>query len=106
MIGRQVRKLNPEKYAVMQWHMQSGNITTGLKVTVGFTLPALSATYLVTWKCHVDDSTKGRYDMILGHDLLVELGLSLKLSDHIIKLDDGPFKGFENTHGWFGYVWI
>ena len=31
--------------------------------------------------------------MILGRDLLTELGLNLKLSDHIIEADDGPFKG-------------
>ena len=40
---RQVRKLHPEKYAVIQWHIQTGNITTILKVKVYFTLPALSA---------------------------------------------------------------
>ena len=31
--------------------------------------------------------------MILGRDLLTSLGLNLKLSDHIIEADDGPFKG-------------
>ena len=61
----QVRKIYPETYAVMQWHMQAGNITTILKVQVYFTLLALSATNGVTWKCHVDDSAKGRYDMII-----------------------------------------
>ena len=54
----------------MQWHMQSGNITTIIRVKVEFTLPALSAMYLVTWRCHVDDSAKGRYYMILGEYLL------------------------------------
>ena len=44
----------------MQWHTQAGNITTNLKVKVDFTLPELSATNAVTWKCHVDNSTKGR----------------------------------------------
>ena len=31
--------------------------------------------------------------MILGRDLLTELGLNLKLSKHVIKADDGPFMG-------------
>ena len=31
--------------------------------------------------------------MILGRDLLTELVLNLKLSEHIIEADDGPFKG-------------
>ena len=63
-------KIKPWKYDVMQWHLQAGNITTDLKVKVDFTLPALSATNFVTWRCHVDDSAKGGYDMILGRDLL------------------------------------
>ena len=58
-----------------------------------FTLPACSATNVVTWNCHVDDSDKGRYNKNLGHDLLKYLGLNLKLSEHIIKVDDGPFNG-------------
>ena len=82
-----------EKYAPMQWHMQAGNIPTNLKVKVDFILPALSATNFVTCKCHVDDSAKGRYDMILGQDILTELVLNLKFSEHIIEANYGPFKG-------------
>ena len=68
-----VKKLNPDKYAVMQWHTQAGNINNNIKVIVDFTLPALSAKNVVTRKCHVDDSVKGRYNMILGRYLLTEL---------------------------------
>ena len=49
--------------------MQAGNFTTNLKVKVYFTLTGSSATKIVTWDCHVDDSTKGIYDMILGRYL-------------------------------------
>ena len=55
----------------MQWNTQAGNITTNLKVKVDFTLPALSATNVVTWNCHVGDSAKGRYDMSLVLDQLI-----------------------------------
>ena len=41
----------------------------------------------------MDDSTKGRYDMILGRDLLIDLGLNIKFSDNVIEADDGPLKG-------------
>ena len=53
----------------MKCHTQAGNITTNLKVKVDFTLSILSATNVVTWNCHVDDSNNGRYDMILGRDI-------------------------------------
>ena len=88
-----VEKLHPEKDDVMQWHTQAGNITTKNKVKVYFTLPALNTTNTVAWDFHVDDSSKGRYDMILGRYLLIELGLNLKFSEHVIESDDGPFKG-------------
>ena len=41
----------------------------------------------------MNDSSKGRYDTILGRYILAALGLNLKLSDHAIKSNDGNFKG-------------
>ena len=45
------------------------------------------------WKCHVNDSAKVAYDMILGRDILTTLWLNLELSDHVIESYDGPSKG-------------
>ena len=73
---------------MIQCHKQAGNITTNIKVKIYFTLPALSATNFVTWRWHVDDSAKVRYDMILGWDQLPELGLNLKFYEHVIEVDD------------------
>ena len=56
--------MRPEKDAVMQWHTNSKNITPNLKVKIYLTLPKRSMTDVVTWKCHVDDSSKVMYDMI------------------------------------------
>ena len=92
-MGRLVKK-GLEKDALMQWNTQAGNITTNLKVNVDFTLLSLSAKNVVTWKCHMDSSSKGRYNMILGQDLSTELGLNLKFSEHVIEADDGPFNRF------------
>ena len=50
-------------------------------------------TKTVTWKCHIDESTTGRYDMILGRDLLTALGLDLKFSENVIRGVEGPHKG-------------
>ena len=91
---RIVEKLHPEKDAIMQRHKQAGNITNYDKVKVYFILTSFSATDVVTWKYHMDDYTKGRYGMILGRDILTELGLNLKLFENVIKFDDGRFKGF------------
>ena len=42
----------------------------------------------------MDDSAKGRYEMILGRYPLKVLGLTLKWSGNFIEADDGPFKGY------------
>ena len=73
--------------------MQAGNITTNIKVKIYFTLPENSATEIVTWNCHVDDSAKGRYDMTMGKDILTSLGLNLKSSDYTTETYEGPLKG-------------
>ena len=80
LMERIVEKLRPGKDAVMKWHTQAGNITTNIKVQIYFTLPALSLKNVVTWKCCVYEWSKGRYDRILGQDLLIKLGINLKLS--------------------------
>ena len=48
VMGRLVENLKIEKYAVMQWHTQAGNITTNHKVKVYFTLPTLIAKNVMT----------------------------------------------------------
>ena len=77
----------------MQWHTQAGSITTNIKFKIDFNIPELSAKTIVMCNCHVDDSDKGAYDIILGRDLFTDLELNLKLSDHVIESDDGSFKG-------------
>ena len=69
VMGRLVNKIIPKKEAVMQWHTQAGKINTNRRVRIYFTLPELSATKIMKWNCNVDDSTKGRFDMILGRYL-------------------------------------
>ena len=40
----------------------------------------------------MDDSAKGKYDLILGRDLVTALVLNIKFSDHAIESDDGNIK--------------
>ena len=40
----------------------------------------------------MDEFSKGSYDMILGQDLLIELGLNLKWSKHVIEAHADTFK--------------
>ena len=58
LIGMLMQKPHHKEYTVMQWNTQAGKITTNIKVKIGFNLPELSATKIVTWNLHVDDSSK------------------------------------------------
>ena len=72
----------------MQWNTKVGEITTNKEFKIDFTLPELSATKIVTWNCHVNVSDTGKYDMILGRDLLTVLELNINVSDPGIESDD------------------
>ena len=69
VMKRLVEKIYPEKYAVIQWQTQAINITTNFEVKVDFTLPTLITMNVVTWKFHVYESARGRYDILLGRDI-------------------------------------
>ena len=76
----------------MKCHTQAGNITTNLKVKIYFTIPELSATKIVMWNCHVDNSAKVRYYMILGRYLLTALGSNPNFSENLIKAENETLK--------------
>ena len=48
----------------------------------------------MTWEFHVDKSTNGRYDTILGRDILTALRLDLKFSDNVIIGKEVLYEGF------------
>ena len=57
-----------------------GKFSTTQKHQVEFSMPEFSTDKTITWIVHVDnrtDSTSTRYDMIIGSDLLIELGIML-----------------------------
>ena len=75
------------------WETQYGKFATSKKVNVDFCLPEFSAKKIGTWKFHVDESTNGTYNMILGRDLRTALELDLKFSEKAIIGREGPYKG-------------
>ena len=62
--------LKTKKCYVIQYHKQAGNLTTNPKLKIDYTLTEFSVSNIVMLKYCVDDSAKGRYDMILGRYLL------------------------------------
>ena len=93
VMRRLMTKLKTKDDSVIQWHTQSGNITTNTKVKIYFTLPGFTTKKIVTWNKNVNDYAKGRYDMILVRDILTALVPNKKLSEHAIKVYYGTLKG-------------
>ena len=83
-MGKLTSKLKTTETDKTMWEAQSREFTTWKKVNVEFCLSGFSATKIVMWKFHVDESTYGRYDMILGRYLLTAMGLDLKFYDNAI----------------------
>ena len=76
--GKYAKKLRRKTTKPQKWVTQAGTIQTNQKAKIELILPEFDATKIVTWDCHVDDLlVLGRYDMIIGRDLLSELCMTL-----------------------------
>ena len=73
--------------------IQVEKFTTPKKVNIYFFLPEFSAMKTMTWQYHVNESAKGRYNMILGRDLLTYMGLDLKFYEDVIIGSDRTYEG-------------
>ena len=68
--------LPTQKCPVTEWKTPNGTFRTGTKVIARFQLPELNETSTIEYPVHVTDHLGG-YDMVLGRDLLHELGIKL-----------------------------
>jgi hypothetical protein len=71
----------------MEYH--GGQLTTDKIGLVTFSLPESYLKKLISWKFYVDDHSKSSstFDMIIGRDLLVELGIILNFNSHSVTWD-------------------
>ena len=67
----------------MEYRRGGGQFVTTLQREINFTLPEFSTSKDITWTCHEDSNTlrkNAQYDMIIGADLLSELGIELNFN--------------------------
>jgi hypothetical protein len=81
-----------EKNAALntKWSIKAGTFTTTAKCQCMFSLPEFHENRDIIWDVYVDtSSTKGsRYDMIIGRDLMNNIGLDLRFSDNTMTWDN------------------
>jgi hypothetical protein len=76
-----------DKRQLQQWNILGGKFFTKHQALLDFKFPELDSTKMVTWKCHVDDSTsanKAAYDMIIGMDLMVSIDIFINTATKTI----------------------
>ena len=73
------------------WTTKAGTFTTTWKAQLKFLLPEFNQSKIISWACHMDDTTmaiNSQYDMILGRDLLDTLGIIINFNDHTMTWDE------------------
>ena len=82
-----VKKLEKTKIKTTKWKTKAGSFKTEHKCKIKFTLPAFDVNKQITWTSYIEvsDPTKNRYDLIVGRDLMQEIGLDLLFSESTIK---------------------
>ena len=70
-----------------KWTTSSGSFHTTQMAEVNVALPELSNSRMINTHVHVAPKLN-QYDMIIGRDLLSELGITLNFKDHTIQWDD------------------
>ena len=77
---RFVRKLTCVKTGKQQWSTKAGSFQTKRKAIVSFRLPELHPDKTLSWEFHVDEQQLTHYDLLIGRDLLNEVGIDLLFS--------------------------
>ena len=79
-----------------EWTTLAGTFKTKGTVQTNFYFPEFHDGKLIEWKMHVSENM-GAYDMIIGRDLLEDLGIDLKFSTSMVEWDgvEIPFKDIE-----------
>ena len=73
------------------WGTLGGTFSTKRKGMVDFRFPELDDKKIITWVCHVDDTHTREdlsYDMIIGMDLMTELGICVDTKDKVVVWND------------------
>ena len=71
-----------------QWSTDADVLTTNAKIETSFSLPELHANKLINQSLHVIHLNINRYDMIIGSDLIISLGIDIPGADTTIHWDD------------------
>lgn len=98
IVERLTTKLRVKNTTASVWKTGNGDVKTSKMVKTHFMLPELYHDRIIEHKFNVLSTPIG-YDMIMGTDLMTELGLKLNFKDACIEWDEAsmPFKSRDAT---------
>jgi hypothetical protein len=81
--------INTDDNNTTTWSTMGGKFTTNKTGFVTFSLYEFNLKKQISWEFHVDDRSESSstYDMIMGRDLLGELGIIMNFNDHMVTWD-------------------
>ena len=87
LIGK-LKTTNQKK--TTKWKTKAGTFNTDKRCKINFSLPAFHEHRKISWNCYVDESDPETcsYDLIIGRDLMHEIGIDICFSTAEIKWDN------------------
>ena len=85
-----VERLKTKQEKPSKWSTKAGSFQTTKTCKIKFMLPAFHEKRDISWTAFVDETDKlsSRYDMIIGRDLLEELGMNFSFSEKLMEWDN------------------
>ena len=71
-----------------EFHTAAGMYKATGKAIIELSLSDLNKCKVITWACYLDSTDELRYDVIIGRDLMNEIGLSLDFKNQEIVWED------------------
>jgi predicted aspartyl protease len=98
-----VSKLCTKRLPTERWTTAAGQMTTNKKVKIHFNLPEFYENKIIEWEAHVLEGNQSNYDMILGRDILKELGMDINFSKETVSWEEAqvpkkPINCNKNEH--------
>ena len=79
--SKHVKHLTPTATKPVRFTTKAGTFATTRKCVVSLNLPSLQPDKTITWNFYVDEQQSTHYDIILGRDVLMEVGIDLMFSE-------------------------
>ena len=80
--------LRPKQTQGQKWITAAGIFETNQTAKVHFTLPEFYEKKIIEWEAHLFPKGTCNYDLIIGRDLLTELGIDISFSKQVMTWDD------------------